>query len=516
MQLQIGPFAGKDLSYDSVDKAPWVYDYSLWRTHPEQMYWYTIAVTDPVTIIDDSHQLTVNRVLDYLLISDAGTLYIPYEAIPVEDVTVTWADAPDTPGIPSGYSLVSSVRVFDTAPYLEALAKSATIKLPYDYSGSEIDRLGIFRWDSSLSEWFSVITEIDDSEMTASAKISVPGIYAVLWSDTDLDAVPDITLEYPAENAYIQQIIPEFCWSDPIAGGWLYQVQIDSSSDFSAPVADEISSEPNMLFTQRFEEGVYYWRVRRIDHVGTASRWTEPLMFTVTSDTTPPVILNLLPAPDEEVANSELIISAQLRDNETDIDPNSIVMILNGDFVDHQFNILEGKVYFIPMGGTLSAGEHTIELQAADTSGNNVSVVWSFTTTCNLLIEISSEEGGQTIPEVGSHIINSNEIEVAFIPQAGYRFLRWSLSPEDAGTLDTPESHNTKLSLRADGAITAHCAKIDLTGDDYVDMEDLASFGAHWLRYDCVSPDWCDGADYDKSGIVNISDVVIFMEHWLY
>jgi hypothetical protein len=328
LQLQIGPFTGKNLMHNTLEQAPWVYNYSKWLTQPEEMYWYDIALTDPVTIIDDSHQLTINRALDYYLISDAGSIFLPYECTPAQETVIYWSDAVNPPGIPSGFDLVSAIRMFGTDPSV-TLDKPATITLPFEYSGSEFEQLGIFRWEASISKWLGVTTEIDTVESLASAKITKPGIYAVLDSGMSLPPVPDIILGFPVAGISIQQCTPEFTWYDPIGGGWLYQVQVDDAPDFSFPFAAEICTEPDIILAQWLEENTYHWRVRRLDLSGTVSRWSAIASFTVISDTTAPIVSKLQPADGAMVTEGLPIVSTRAIDNETAINPHSIITVLS-------------------------------------------------------------------------------------------------------------------------------------------------------------------------------------------
>jgi hypothetical protein len=55
-------------------------------------------------------------------------------------------------------------------------------------------------------------------------------------------------------------------------------------------------------------------------------------------------------------------------------------------------------------------------------------------------------------------------------------------------------------------------ADLDIDGD--VDFTDYAIFANKWMN-DCVSPDWCYGCDFNKSGSVGIEDLAEFASHWL-
>jgi hypothetical protein len=53
-----------------------------------------------------------------------------------------------------------------------------------------------------------------------------------------------------------------------------------------------------------------------------------------------------------------------------------------------------------------------------------------------------------------------------------------------------------------------------LFADDEINNKDFGSFGNYWLE-DCNEPNWCDGADLDRSGIVDYNDLRILAESWL-
>ena len=55
----------------------------------------------------------------------------------------------------------------------------------------------------------------------------------------------------------------------------------------------------------------------------------------------------------------------------------------------------------------------------------------------------------------------------------------------------------------------------DFDVDDDVDFVDYAVFADHWADVDCNEPDWCKGADLNKSGETDILDLAIFANYWL-
>jgi hypothetical protein len=55
----------------------------------------------------------------------------------------------------------------------------------------------------------------------------------------------------------------------------------------------------------------------------------------------------------------------------------------------------------------------------------------------------------------------------------------------------------------------------DLSGDDTVNMRDLAVLASHWRQVNCAQSDWCDGADLDFDGNVSSGDLMVLSSHWL-
>jgi carbonic anhydrase/acetyltransferase-like protein (isoleucine patch superfamily) len=54
----------------------------------------------------------------------------------------------------------------------------------------------------------------------------------------------------------------------------------------------------------------------------------------------------------------------------------------------------------------------------------------------------------------------------------------------------------------------------DVNGDGDVDIDDFADIAAQWLAVNCQNPQWCDGADLTTNGIVDLDDLVKFLESW--
>ena len=55
----------------------------------------------------------------------------------------------------------------------------------------------------------------------------------------------------------------------------------------------------------------------------------------------------------------------------------------------------------------------------------------------------------------------------------------------------------------------------DLTNGDGVNLPDFSLFATEWGRADCTSPDYCNAADFNKSGTVDLIDLAEFAAAWL-
>ncbi len=51
--------------------------------------------------------------------------------------------------------------------------------------------------------------------------------------------------------------------------------------------------------------------------------------------------------------------------------------------------------------------------------------------------------------------------------------------------------------------------------DSNIDFKDFSYFASQWAQQDCSSAEYCSGADIDKSGSVDMKDLLIFVYYWL-
>jgi hypothetical protein len=65
------------------------------------------------------------------------------------------------------------------------------------------------------------------------------------------------------------------------------------------------------------------------------------------------------------------------------------------------------------------------------------------------------------------------------------------------------------------GLMTLSLRGPDLNTDCQIDLRDLAVLASHWGLTSCIRPGWCEHADMDWSGAVQLPDFAQMATHWL-
>ncbi len=96
----------------------------------------------------------------------------------------------------------------------------------------------------------------------------------------------------PLNNA-VRTSYPFFAWA-PIPGAERYQIQIDESTSFSVPIADEKIYNALGYAQPRWAnvtlDGDYFWRVRGVDAEDNVTPWSDLRSFRPTCETSPNLI----------------------------------------------------------------------------------------------------------------------------------------------------------------------------------------------------------------------------------
>jgi hypothetical protein len=58
-------------------------------------------------------------------------------------------------------------------------------------------------------------------------------------------------------------------------------------------------------------------------------------------------------------------------------------------------------------------------------------------------------------------------------------------------------------------------SRADFVCPSGVFLNDFAWFVAQWLKEDCQAPGWCEQADLNHNGDVNMTDFALFANFWL-
>ncbi len=134
---------------------------------------------------------------------------------------------------------------------------------------------------------------------------------------------------------------------------------------------------------------------RRFNNVEAPPVWSNGALYVVADDgalycfrpeapdTDAPEIFFLTPSPGMQVSGSPpLRMSAAVEDFGSGIVPDSVVMLLDGQPVEHKFDPDSGTVsYSTPLGAMqtpLQDGRHEVTVQALDWKGNALNFTWSF------------------------------------------------------------------------------------------------------------------------------------------
>ena len=87
-------------------------------------------------------------------------------------------------------------------------------------------------------------------------------------------------LAVPENHADLAGPAPVFSW-ESVPGGDTYQIQIDDQSSFAGPVQDAVVGGLTYTADALADSGTYYWRVRAINDVGVAGKWSGKRSFTL-------------------------------------------------------------------------------------------------------------------------------------------------------------------------------------------------------------------------------------------
>jgi hypothetical protein len=187
----------------------------------------------------------------------------------------------------------------------------------------------------------------------------------------------------PANKLVSTVNVLDFSWEDINDGEtYSYQIQIDEKSNFATPVQDHEGAPGELLYpSDPLADGTYFWRVRGINSVGVAGKWSARWRFTV--DTTPPLAPSLIsPANLSAITDTTPKFSwERIKDARTYHLLVSTNPALTSPIVDA--SDLRSPRYIVPKANALPNGTYFWGVSAQDAAGNvgPVSMVYTFTLT---------------------------------------------------------------------------------------------------------------------------------------
>jgi hypothetical protein len=94
--------------------------------------------------------------------------------------------------------------------------------------------------------------------------------------------LPAPVLEFPANGATVtagQQV--SFFW-ETVTGAASYQLQVATSSAFTAPLVPDQKVDTNQVNTSTLPAGTLFWRARALDSAGQPGTWSATFQLTIT------------------------------------------------------------------------------------------------------------------------------------------------------------------------------------------------------------------------------------------
>lgn len=121
-------------------------------------------------------------------------------------------------------------------------------------------------------------------------------------------------------------------------------------------------------------------------------------------------------------------------------------------------------------------------------------------------------------PFTRTYDFNTPVILSAPITADGNSFKQWLLNDSYlTNTLNAAVVMDTNNTLTAEyEQILFSPMTVDLNGNGIPDFGDFSDFAQVWAVSSCLPPNWCNGRDFDHSGSVDMDDLQIFYEFWLW
>jgi|SRR5215207_2627517 len=178
----------------------------------------------------------------------------------------------------------------------------------------------------------------------------------------DTDPPETVISSGPAGTVFSNQATFEFHADEPST----FQCKLDGG-------AFESCSSPKVYTSLAF--GAHIFEVRAIDGSGNVDPSPASRNWTAQQNT-PPKIISPKPAPGSAIRDRTPVISAVVRDTETDLTQSNITLKVDGSVKPFAYDAVRDKL--LRQSSKLAFGKHTVNIKATDGQGETTTRIWTF------------------------------------------------------------------------------------------------------------------------------------------
>lgn len=298
---------------------------------------------------------------------------------------------------------------------IDQAAKTVVVNVPF---GTNVASLkAIF-----TTTGFSVkVGYIAQSSGVTTNDFSSPVTYTVTAEDSTVQSylvtvnigprAPSIAA--PADSAIGQSVTPTLSWVAVIAAS-TYHVQVSSNDSFSTMVAEDSTlTEAAKTLTGLDNNTTYYWRVRVKNAIGT-SAWTKARFTTIRKFTLTTSFINERGSVSRGPAN------------QNDYDSGTVVTLTANASTNY---------HFVGWSGDLTGTTNPTTI--AMNGDKNVTATFAGN---KFFMTMQNGGHGTTTPVVSDSIAFATPYNISVSPNPGYSFIKWTISPAIAGTIQKDTS----------------------------------------------------------------------------
>lgn len=180
-----------------------------------------------------------------------------------------------------------------------------------------------------------------------------------------------------APKAWQRDVDPIFIWEAPALGIDVagYSYALDATPDNTIDTTGtswNVADDP----IKKVTDGIHTFSVKALN---TAGQSGNVISFEIWIDTAPPTINTYTPPPGLLLNTLMPLITAQVTEPHSGIDPSGMLLEINGSSVSAGFDQTTGTVS-ASGSGSVREGSNRVELRLTDRAGNSQTpLVWSFT-----------------------------------------------------------------------------------------------------------------------------------------